>query len=371
MYDYLIVGSGLFGAVCARELTDRGRSCLVIEKRDHLAGNVYTETRDGICVHRYGAHIFHTDDTAIWGYVNRFAGFNNFINSPLANYHGELYNLPFNMNTFSRMWGVATPQQAREIIEAQRQEVGGEPRNLEEQAISLIGRDLYEKLIRGYTEKQWGRSCVELPAFIIRRLPVRFTYDNNYFNDRYQGIPTDGYTALVENMLAGIETKCGLDYHEHRQEFDGLARRTIFTGQIDEYYGYRFGALAWRSLRFETETLATDNYQGVAAVNYTDAETPWTRIIEHKHFVFGTQPQTVITREYPLAWQEGLDAYYPVNDEENRECYRRYAELAAQESSVVFGGRLGHYRYYDMDDAIQAAWDLVGELVAGGEQQQP
>jgi UDP-galactopyranose mutase len=364
MYDYLIVGSGLYGAVCARELTDRGKSCLVIEKRDHLAGNLYTETVDDVCVHRYGAHIFHTDDREIWAYVNRFSEFNNFVNSPIANYHGEIYSLPFNMNTFRQMWNIATPQEARAIIEAQRQEITGEPRNLEEQAISLVGRDLYEKLIRDYTEKQWGRSCAELPAFIILRLPVRFTYDNNYFNDRYQGIPVDGYTALVERMLEGIETRCGVDYHEHRQELEGLARRTIFTGQIDEYYGYRFGALEWRSLRFETETLATENYQGVAVVNYTDSETPYTRIIEHKHFAFGIQPQTVITREYPLAWERGMDAYYPVNNDRNQERFRRYAELAEQESSLVFGGRLGDYRYYDMDDAISAALEAVRREMA-------
>jgi UDP-galactopyranose mutase len=359
MYDYLIVGAGLYGAVCARELTDAGKSCLIVEKREHIAGNVYNEMIDDIFVHRYGAHIFHTDDREIWSYVNRFAEFNNFVNSPIANYRGEIYNLPFNMNTFRQMWGVATPEEARAIIEGQRQEITGEPHNLEEQAISLIGRDLYEKLIRGYTEKQWGRSCAELPAFIIRRLPVRFTYDNNYFNDRYQGIPVDGYTALVARMFEGIETRCGVDYYERRAELDGLARRTIFTGQIDEYYGYRFGALEWRSLRFETETLAMENYQGVAVVNYTDSETPYTRILEHKHFVFGAQPKTVITREYPLAWEEGMDAYYPVNNEENQERFRRYLELAEQERSLIFGGRLGDYRYYDMDDAIHAALELV------------
>jgi UDP-galactopyranose mutase len=314
---------------------------------------------DDICVHRYGAHIFHTDDREIWNYVNRFSEFNNFINSPIANYKGEIYNLPFNMNTFRQMWNVTTPEEARAVIEVQRQEITGEPQNLEEQAISLIGRDLYEKLIRGYTEKQWGRPCAELPAFIIRRLPVRFTYDNNYFNDRYQGIPVDGYTALVEGMLEGIETRCGVDYYEQRAELDGLAKRTIFTGQIDEYYGYRFGSLEWRSLRFETETLAMENYQGVAAVNYTDSETPYTRILEHKHFVFGTQPKTVITREYPLAWEKGMDAYYPVNNDENQERFRRYLELAEQENSLVFGGRLGDYRYYDMDDAIRAALELA------------
>jgi UDP-galactopyranose mutase len=362
MYEYLIVGSGLYGAVCARELTDRGKSCLVIERRDHIAGNVYTATQDGICVHVYGAHIFHTSDRRIWDYVNRFAAFNNFVNSPLANYQGELYNLPFNMNTFRQMWGVTTPAEARAIIEQQRAEVTGEPQNLEEQAISLVGRDLYEKLIQGYTEKQWGRVCSELPAFIIRRLPVRFTYDNNYFDDRYQGVPLDGYTALVAGMLDGIETRCGVDYYARRHELDGLARRTIFTGQIDEYYGYRFGALEWRSLQFETETLATDNYQGVAAVNYTDSEMPYTRIVEHKHFVFGTQPVTVITREYPRAWEQGRDAYYPVNDSRNQERFGRYAHLAAAEGSLVFGGRLGDFRYYDMDDAIDAALKTVERL---------
>jgi UDP-galactopyranose mutase len=362
MYDYLIVGSGLYGAVCARELTDRGHRCLVVEKRDHPAGNVYTELMDDVCVHVYGAHIFHTDDREIWEYVNRFAAFNNFINSPIANYRGEIYNLPFNMNTFRQMWGVITPQEAQAVIRQQQQEIEGEPQNLEEQAISLVGRDLYEKLIKGYTEKQWGRPCTELPSFIIRRLPVRFTYDNNYFNDRYQGIPLDGYTALVERLLQGIELRMGVDYYQHRQELDGLVERMVFTGQIDEFYGYRFGALEWRSLRFETETLAMENYQGVVAVNYTDSETPYTRILEHKHFVSGTQPQTVITREYPLAWQKGMDAYYPVNDDKNQERFQQYAELAAQESRLVFGGRLGEYRYYDMDDAIKAALALVHRL---------
>ncbi|MDR1082411.1 MAG: UDP-galactopyranose mutase [Coriobacteriales bacterium] len=362
MYDYLIVGSGLYGAVCARELTDLGKRCLVIEKRDHIAGNIYTKVVDEVCVHVYGAHIFHTDDQAIWDYVNRFAEFNNFINSPIANYRGEIYNLPFNMNTFSRMWKVATPEEARAIINEQRREVRGEPANLEEQAISLVGRDIYEKLIRDYTEKQWGKPCNELPAFIIRRLPVRFTYDNNYFNDRYQGIPVAGYTALVESMLKGIEVRCGVDYHEHKQELDGLAKQTIFTGQIDEYYGYRFGALEWRSLRFESETHAVENYQGVAVINYTDAEVAYTRSIEHKHFAFGTQPQTVVTREYPLAWKQGLDAYYPVNDDKNQQRFQRYAELSKQENSLVFGGRLGEYRYYDMDDAIKAALTTIDKV---------
>jgi UDP-galactopyranose mutase len=365
VYDYLIVGSGLYGAVCARELTDRGKTCLVVEKRDHPAGNLYTKLVDDVLVHVYGAHIFHTDNRDVWEYVNRFAVFNNFVNSPIAHYRGEVYNLPFNMNTFRQMWGVVTPQEAQAVIARQRGEVTGEPQNLEEQAISLVGRDLYEKLIKGYTEKQWGRPCNELPAFIIRRLPVRFTYDNNYFNDRYQGIPIDGYTALVERMLAGIEVRTGIDYYAHRQELDGLAARTIFTGQIDEFYGYRFGALEWRSLRFETETLAEENHQGVAAVNYTDSETPYTRIIEHKHFVFGTQPQTVITHEYPLAWQKGLDAYYPVNDDKNQRCFEQYAELATRETNLVFGGRLGNYRYYDMDDAVKAAQEAVARETEG------
>jgi UDP-galactopyranose mutase len=358
-YDYLIVGAGLFGAVCARELTDAGKTCLVIEKRNHVAGNIYTETRDDICVHVYGAHIFHTDDDEVWAYVNRFARFNNFINSPLANYHGEIYNLPFNMNTFRQMWGVTTPREAQAIIARQRGEAQGEPANLEEQAISLVGRDLYEKLIKGYTQKQWGRPCSELPAFIIRRLPVRFTYDNNYFNDRYQGIPVDGYTALIERMLEGIEVQTGLEYQARQQELEGVAKRTIFTGQIDEFYEYRFGALEWRSLYFESETLAEENHQGVAAVNYTDSETPYTRIIEHKHFVFGRQPQTIISREYPLAWQKGLDAYYPINDDENQRRFQQYAQLAARETRLLFGGRLGSYRYYDMDDAIQAALEMA------------
>jgi UDP-galactopyranose mutase len=364
-YDYLIVGAGLTGAVCARELTDGGKRCLVIDKRSHLAGNVYTEERDGICIHVYGAHIFHTHDRGIWSYVNRFAEFNNFINSPIANYHGTIYNLPFNMNTFRQMWGIATPQEARAIIDEQRREVTGEPRNLEEQAISLVGRDLYERLVKGYTEKQWGRPCNELPAFIIKRLPVRFTYDNNYFNDRYQGIPVNGYTAFVEALLEGVEVRCGVDYYEQRSELEALARRTIFTGQIDEFYGYRFGALAWRSLRFETETLETNNFQGVAAVNYTDSQTPFTRIIEHKHFVFGTQTRTVISREYPLAWEQGHDAYYPVNDAKNQERYRQYLALAEQEPSTLFAGRLGTYRYYDMDDAIRAALTLTQKVLAG------
>lgn len=355
-YDYLIVGAGLFGAVFAREMTDAGKRCLVIDRRGHVAGNACTETVEGIAVHRYGAHIFHTNDEATWDYVNRFARFNRFTNSPIANYKGELYNLPFNMNTFHQMWGVTTPAQARAEICRQRQAAGdGEPQNLEEQAIRLVGRDIYEKLVKGYTQKQWGRPCTALPAFIIRRLPVRFTYDNNYFNARYQGIPEDGYTAMVERMLAGIPVRLHTDYLQRRQELSALAETVVYTGPIDAYFDYRLGALEYRSLRFETEVLDTDNYQGNAVVNYTDAETPWTRIIEHKHFTFGTQPRTVITREYSAAWQPGDEPYYPVNDERNTALYRRYAALAAEEPHTLFGGRLGEYRYYDMDQVVAAA----------------
>jgi UDP-galactopyranose mutase len=355
-YDYLIVGAGLFGAVCARELTDAGKKCLVIEKREHIAGNCYTEDIEGIQVHVYGGHIFHTSDAEIWEYVNRFAKFNNYINSPIANYHGELYNLPFNMNTFYQMWGVKTPREAQAIIARQVKEAGIVcPQNLEEQAISLVGRDVYEKLIKGYTEKQWGRPCSELPAFIIQRLPVRFRFDNNYFNDRWQGIPVDGYTAMVERMLCGIETKVNTDYHSHEPEFNKIADKIIYTGAIDRYYDYCYGALEWRGLRFETEVLDTDNFQGVAAVNYTDRETPYTRILEHKHFDFGEQSRTVITREYPASWKSGDEAYYPINDENNQRLYNRYAERAAKEEKVLFGGRLGSYKYYDMDKVIGAA----------------
>lgn len=364
-YDYLIVGAGLFGAVCARELTDAGRRCLVLEKRGHIAGNIYTEKREGIDVHMYGAHIFHTGDERVWRYVNRFARFNNFVNSPVANYHGQLYNLPFNMNTFSQLWGVQTPAQARAVIERQRGQSAGEPRNLEEQAIRLVGRDIYEKLIRGYTEKQWGRPCRELPAFIIRRLPVRFTFDNNYFNDPHQGIPTEGYTAMAERMLERVEVRLRTDYLADRARWDALAERVIYTGAIDAFFGYALGPLAWRGLRFETETLDTDNYQGVAAMNFTDRDTPYTRIIEHKHFTFGAQPKTVITREYPSPWRPGDEPYYPVNDEANTALYARYRALADGQDKVLFGGRLGSYRYYDMDQVIGAALDLAGSLTDG------
>ena len=361
-YDYIIVGAGLFGAVCARELTDAGNKCLVLEKRSHIAGNVYTEKREGIDVHVYGAHIFHTSIEEVWAYVNRFAKFNRFTNSPVANYKGELYNLPFNMNTFSRMWGVVTPQQAKEKIAQQVAEAGiTEPKNLEEQAISLVGRDIYEKLVKGYTEKQWGRDCKDLPAFIIKRLPVRFTFDNNYFNDPHQGIPVEGYTAMAAKMLEGIEVKLDTDYLADRAKWDSLAEKVIYTGPIDAFYGYRLGNLEWRSLRFETETLDTGNFQGVAAMNYTDRETPWTRIIEHKHFTYGTQPKTIITREYPAAWKMGDEPYYPINDAKNSELFERYRALSEQENKVLFGGRLGEYKYYDMDKVIASALSHVKE----------
>ena len=361
-YDYLIVGAGLFGAVFAREMTDAGKRCLVIDRRDHVAGNACTETVEGIAIHRYGAHIFHTNDDAVWDYVNRFARFNRFTNSPIANYKGELYNLPFNMNTFHQMWGVTTPTQARAEIRRQQEASGdGEPQNLEEQAIRLVGRDIYEKLIKGYTQKQWGRPCTELPSFIIRRLPVRFTYDNNYFNARHQGIPEDGYTALVERMLEGIPVRLHTDFLPRREELSALAERVLYTGPIDAYFDYRLGALEYRSLRFETELLDTDNYQGNAVVNYTDAETPYTRIIEHKHFVYGTQPKTVITREYSAEWRPGDEPYYPVNDGKNAALYQAYRELAQREQRVIFGGRLGEYRYYDMDQVVRAALDCVRE----------
>ena len=363
-YDYLIVGAGLFGAVCARELTDAGKKCLVVDKRAHIGGNVYTEAIEGIQVHKYGAHIFHTNLANVWKYVQRFATFNRFTNSPVANYHGELYSLPFNMYTFNKMWGVVTPQEAEAKIAEQRAAAGiTDPKNLEEQAISLVGTDIYEKLIRGYTEKQWGRPCTELPAFIIRRLPVRLTFDNNYFNARYQGIPMGGYTRLVERMLEGTEVRLGVDYLEHRDEYDALADKVVFTGPIDEYFGYRLGHLEYRSIRFETEVLDMPNYQGNAVVNYTDRETPYTRIIEHKHFEFGTQPKTVISREYSSEWKNGDEPYYPVNDEKNKALYEQYRTLAARESRVIFGGRLGEYKYYDMDAVIASALNKAEELL--------
>lgn len=362
-YDYLIVGAGLFGAVFAHEATRAGRKCLVVDRRSHVAGNAYTEKVADIAVHRYGAHIFHTNDKEVWEYVNQFAEFNRFTNCPVANYKGEIYNLPFNMNTFNRMWGVVTPDEAREVIRQQCADAGvAVPQNLEEQAIRLVGRDIYEKLVKGYTEKQWGRSCSELPPSIIKRLPVRFTYDNNYFNARYQGIPVEGYTAMVEKMLQGVEVRLSTDFLQKRDELMAEAEKIIYTGAIDEYFGYRLGALAYRSIRLETEVLDTENYQGNAVVNYTDRETPYTRIIEHKHFEFGTQPRTVISREYSCEWEKGIEPYYPVNDEQNETLYAAYRKLADDEKRVVFGGRLGEYRYYDMDVVIRRALEAFKEV---------
>lgn len=355
-YDYLIVGAGLYGAVFAQKAMEAGKTCLVIEKRDHIAGNIYTEAVEGIQVHRYGAHIFHTNNDEVWNYVNRFATFNRYTNSPVANYKGEIYNMPFNMNTFNKMWGVITPAEAQAEIERQRAaHYVAEPKNLEEQAINLVGTDIYEKLVKHYTEKQWGRPCTELPAFIIKRLPVRFIYDNNYFNALYQGIPVGGYTAMVEKMLEGAEVRLGVDYLADKAAWDALAGKVVYTGPIDAYFGYRLGALAYRSVRFETETLDMENYQGNAVVNYTDADTPYTRIIEHKHFEFGTQPKTVISREYSAEWKVGDEPYYPVNDEANGALYQQYKALAEGEEKVIFGGRLGEYKYYDMDRVIEAA----------------
>lgn len=357
-YDYLVVGSGLFGATFAYEATQKGKKCLVIEKRNHVGGNIYTEKVEGIDVHKYGAHIFHTSNKKVWEFVNCFTEFNNFVNSPVANYKGEIYNMPFNMNTFSKMFGIATPDEAKAVLEKEKAEIDHQPENLEEQAISLVGRTVYEKLVKGYTEKQWGRDCNQLPAFIIRRLPVRFTYDNNYFNDRYQGIPVDGYTAMIEKMLEGIEVRLNENFLENREKYEAMADRILYTGPIDEYFNYELGKLQYRSLKFESETKDIENYQGVAVVNYTDRETPFTRLIEHKHFNFGKQPKTVITREYPVEWQEGMEPYYPVNDRENGDLYAKYSELAKTEGNVIFGGRLGLYRYFDMDKVIEAAWAL-------------
>ena len=364
-YDYLIAGAGLFGAVFAHEMHKQGRKVLVVEKRDHIAGNIYTEKVMGINVHRYGAHIFHTSDEEVWNYVNQYARFNHYVNSPVAVYRDELYNLPFNMNTFSRMWNIKTPKEAKEIIAKQTGEFAGiTPQNLEEQAISLVGTDIYEKLIKGYTGKQWGRPCTELPAFIIKRLPVRFTYDDNYFNALYQGIPNGGYTAMVEKMLADTEVRLNVDYLADKAALDALAEKVVYTGPVDAYFGYRLGALQYRSVRFETEVLDTDNYQGNAVVNYTDAETPYTRIIEHKHFEFGTQPKTVISREYSAEWKKGDEPYYPVNDEKNGALYAQYKALADAEPGVIFGGRLGEYKYYDMDKVIEVALDVAAKELA-------
>ena len=355
-YDYLIVGAGLYGAVFARQMTDAGKKCLVIDRRDHIAGNIYTEEREGINVHVYGAHIFHTDNKEVWDYVNRYATFNRYTNSPVAFYGDEVYNMPFNMNTFSRLWGIKTPAEAKAIIEEQKKAAGiTEPKILEEQAISLVGRDIYEKLVKGYTEKQWGRRATELPAFIIKRLPVRFTYDNNYFNDRYQGIAEGGYTKMVERLLEGVDVRLSCDFFECREELTSMADRVLYTGMIDRYFDYCFGELEYRTLRFETETLDCDNYQGNAVVNYTEYEVPYTRIIEHKHFEFGKQEKTVITREYPSEWTKGAEPYYPVNNEENNELYKKYKALADKEEGVIFGGRLGTYRYLDMHHVVAEA----------------
>ena len=361
-YDYLVVGSGLYGAIFAHEANKRGKKVLVIDKRPNIAGNIYTEEVEGINVHKYGAHIFHTNNKEVWQYITQFAEFNRFTNSPVANYKGELYSLPFNMYTFNKMWGVVTPEEAAAKIEEQRQEIKGEPKNLEEQAISLVGRDIYEKLIKGYTEKQWGRPCTELPSFIIKRLPVRLTFDNNYFNALYQGIPMGGYTKMVENMLEGIEVRLNTDYLENKEELDSLADKVVYTGPIDAYSNYKLGTLEYRSVRFETEVLDKPNFQGNAAVNYTDAETPWTRIIEHKWFEFGTQPKTVISREYSSEWKLGDEPYYPVNDEKNGALYAEYKKLGEAETKVIFGGRLGEYKYYDMDAVIAAALAKVKEV---------
>ena len=360
-YDYILVGSGLYSGVFAWFAKQKGKKCLVLEKGDHIGGNVYCENTEGIHVHKYGAHIFHTSNKEVWQFVNSLAEFNRYTNSPVANYKGEVYNMPFNMNTFSKMWNISTPAEAKKIIEEQKKEITGEPKNLEEQAISLVGREIYEKLVKGYTEKQWGRDCTALPAFIIKRLPVRYTYDNNYFNDLYQGIPIGGYNVIIDRLFEGCDIETGVDYLEKKEYYDGLGEKIVYTGTIDAYYKYQFGKLEYRSLRFESEVLDEENHQGVAVVNYTDRETPYTRIIEHKHFEFGTQPKTVITREYPVTWQEGMEPYYPVNDEKNQALYQKYAKLAEKEEHVIFGGRLGEYKYYDMDKVIASAMACAKE----------
>lgn len=366
-YHYLIVGSGLYGMVFAREMVNAGKTCLVLEKRGHIGGNIYTRKMADIDVHVYGAHIFHTKNKAIWDYVCRYAAFNRFTNSPVANFKGTLYNLPFNMNTFYQMWSVTTPEEAKAKIAEQRKAAGMivAPRNLEEQAISLVGTDIYERLIKGYTEKQWGRPCNELPAFIIKRLPLRFTFDNSYFSDPYQGVPEGGYTGLAERLLDGIEVKLNTDYLENRRTYNAIAGKVIYTGPIDAYFDYCLSALSYRSLRFEVETMDTDNYQGVAVMNYTDAETPYTRMIEHKHFVFGTHSKTVVSREYPVEWKPGHEPFYPVNDEKNQELYARYRALAEKETGVLFGGRLGEYRYYDMDQVVESALRAAKKELGG------
>ena len=361
-YDYLIVGSGLFGAVFANEAAKAGKTCLVLEKRPHTGGNIHCETVEDIVVHQYGAHIFHTNNKVVWDYVNELADFNRYTNSPIANYKGEIYNMPFNMNTFRAMWGVRTPAEAQAMIDKQRAEITDEPKNLEEQAISLVGRDIYEKLVKGYTEKQWGRDCTELPAFIIKRLPVRLTYDNNYFNDRYQGIPIGGYNVIIDKLLEKADVITGVDFLDAPDKYRAMADTVVYTGTIDSYFGFCFGKLEYRTVRFESEVLDEPNYQGVAVVNYTDRETPYTRVIEHKHFDFGTQPKTVVTREYSTDWKDGMEPYYPVNDERNGALYAKYEALARQEKNTLFGGRLAEYRYYDMDKVIESALALTAKL---------
>jgi UDP-galactopyranose mutase len=362
MYDYLIVGAGLFGSVFAHEASKKGKKCLVIDKRSHIGGNIYTEKIEDINIHKYGAHIFHTNNKEIWEYVNSFTEFNRYTNSPVANFNGEIYNLPFNMNTFNKLWGVITPNEAKEKIEEQRKKIGEkEPRNLEEQAISLVGTDIYEKLIKGYTEKQWGRAATELPAFIIKRLPVRFTYDNNYFNDKFQGIPIGGYNSIIEKMLENSDVELNVDYFENKEVFNSRAKKIVFTGMIDQFYNYQFGVLEYRSLKFENQILNTDNYQGNAVVNYTDTKTPYTRIIEHKHFEFGTQSKTVITKEYSVEWKKGDEPFYPINNDRNVEVYRKYKQLADEEENIIFGGRLATYKYYDMHQIIASALKVVKE----------
>lgn len=362
MYDYLIVGAGLFGSIFAYEAKKRGKNCLVIDKRPHIGGNIYTKEVEGINVHEYGAHIFHTSNHEVWKYIQQFATFNRYTNSPIARYKDEIYNMPFNMNTFNKLWGVITPEQAKKKIEQQIKESGiTDPKNLEEQAISLVGRDIYEKLVKGYTQKQWGRRCDELPSFIIKRLPVRFTYDNNYFNDLYQGIPIGGYTQIIEKMLEGIDIRLNCNYFSNRKELETIANKIVFTGMIDQYYDYCFGELEYRSLRFETEVLEMENYQGNAVVNYNEYEIPYTRIVEHKHFEYGETRKTVITREYPATWKKGDEPYYPMNDEKNNCLYEKYKALADKENKVIFGGRLGMYKYYDMHHIISEALDMVGK----------
>lgn len=363
-YDYVIVGTGLFGSIFAYEANKKGKKCLVIDKRNHVGGNIYTEKIEDINVHKYGAHIFHTSNKTVWDYIGQFAEFNRYTNSPIARYKDEVYNLPFNMNTFNKLWGVFTPEEARQKIEEELQEVKiGEPQNLEEQAIKLVGKTIYEKLVKGYTEKQWGKKATELPSFIIKRLPVRFTYDNNYFNDKYQGIPIGGYTGIIEKMLEGTEVKLNYNYFDHKEEIEQMAEKVIFTGPIDEYYDYCFGQLEYRSVRFETEVLETENYQGNAVVNYTEYEVPYTRIIEHKHFEYGGGPKTVISREYSDTWDKAKEPYYPINNDKNNSLYEKYRELASKDEKVIFGGRLGQYKYYDMDKVIEQALKLCDEIL--------